>query len=61
MIRINSLRVIRMQEFILQIDSLHIGAGEVVGLMGPNGSGKTTLLRALHGLIPESRDQVQTE
>lgn len=61
MIRINSLRVIRMQEPILQIDSLHIGAGEVVGLMGPNGSGKTTLLRALHGLIPESRGQVQTE
>src|SRR5947209_17354534 len=26
---------------------LRLGAGEVVGVMGPNGSGKTTLLRLL--------------
>ena len=61
MIRINGLRVIRAQESVLQIESLQIGAGEVVGLMGSNGSGKTTLLRALHGLIPESLGHVQTD
>jgi len=32
--------------------SLHVGRGEVFGLLGPNGSGKTTLIRALCGLIP---------
>ncbi len=61
MIRLNGLRVIRAQECILQIESLQIGAGEVVGLMGSNGSGKTTLLRALHGLIPESLGHIQTD
>jgi iron complex transport system ATP-binding protein len=29
--------------------SIDIGAGEVVGILGPNGSGKTTLLRLLSG------------
>ncbi|QGX97231.1 ABC transporter ATP-binding protein [Roseovarius faecimaris] len=32
--------------------SLHIGAGECVGLIGPNGAGKTTLMRAALGLLP---------
>jgi branched-chain amino acid transport system ATP-binding protein len=31
---------------------LEVGAGEVVGLVGPNGSGKTTLLDAISGLLP---------
>ncbi len=30
---------------------LHVGAGAVVGLVGPNGSGKTTLLHAAAGLL----------
>jgi ABC-type multidrug transport system ATPase subunit len=30
---------------------LRVGAGAVVGLVGPNGSGKTTLLRAAAGLL----------
>ena len=30
---------------------LHIGTGEVYGLLGPNGSGKTTLIRAILGLV----------
>ncbi len=31
--------------------TLHVCAGEVVGLLGANGAGKTTLLKALVGLI----------
>jgi branched-chain amino acid transport system ATP-binding protein len=31
--------------------SLHIGAGETIGLMGRNGMGKTTLIRTLVGLV----------
>ena len=32
--------------------SLHVAAGEFLGILGPNGSGKTTLLRAITGIIP---------
>jgi branched-chain amino acid transport system ATP-binding protein len=32
--------------------SLHVGAGELVTIVGPNGGGKTTLLRALTGQVP---------
>lgn len=36
---------------VLQGMSLHVGAGERVGLFGPNGHGKTTLLNAISKLI----------
>jgi len=32
--------------------SLHVGAGEILGLVGPNGAGKTSTLRCLAGIIP---------
>lgn len=34
--------------------SFAVGAGEVVGLLGPNGSGKTTILRILTGYLRPS-------
>jgi ABC-2 type transport system ATP-binding protein len=35
--------------------ALDVGAGEVVGILGPNGSGKTTLLHTLVGLVRPDR------
>ncbi len=36
-----------------------IGAGELVGVLGPNGSGKTTLMRAVLGLVPPAGGQIE--
>lgn len=35
--------------------SLHLPAGQVLGLLGPNGSGKSTTLKALGGLLRPTR------
>ncbi len=39
--------------------SLHVGAGEFVGLAGPNGSGKSTLLKAVLGLLRPRAGQIR--
>ena len=39
--------------------SLHVTAGEVVGLIGPNGSGKTTLLNVVTGVSPADEGRVR--
>jgi branched-chain amino acid transport system ATP-binding protein len=38
--------------------SLHVCAGEIVGLLGANGAGKSTLLRAIVGLLPAWQGEV---
>ena len=38
--------------------TMHVAAGEVVGLLGANGAGKTTLIRALLGLVPTRDGEV---
>ncbi|MBM4295255.1 MAG: ABC transporter ATP-binding protein [Deltaproteobacteria bacterium] len=38
--------------------SFHVGAGEIVTLIGANGSGKSTILRAVSGLVPVSRGRI---
>lgn len=42
----------------LDIESLNIGSGELVGLVGNNGAGKTTLLRLVLDLIQATRGRV---
>lgn len=38
--------------------SFTVGAGEIVGLVGPNGSGKTTLVNLLSGAMATSRGRI---
>jgi cobalamin transport system ATP-binding protein len=51
-LRVEHLRVRFDGTAVLDDVSLRVGAGELVGLVGPNGSGKTTLLRAVSALVP---------
>ena len=41
--------------------SLHVGPGEVVGLLGRNGVGKSTTLKTIMGLVQPSQGQVLLE
>src|SRR5712692_590303 len=41
--------------------SLHVGKGEVVGLLGRNGVGKSTTLKTIMGLVNPSRGKVLFE
>jgi branched-chain amino acid transport system ATP-binding protein len=41
--------------------SLHVRAGEIVGLLGANGAGKTSLLKAIVGLLAPWQGEVRME
>jgi phosphonate transport system ATP-binding protein len=45
----------------LQPTTLHIGAGEVLAVIGPSGAGKTTLLQALACALAPSAGQLQVD
>jgi branched-chain amino acid transport system ATP-binding protein len=38
--------------------NLHVGRGEIFGLVGPNGSGKTTITNAITGFYPPHRGRI---
>jgi ABC-type Mn2+/Zn2+ transport system ATPase subunit len=46
---------------VVQVDELHLHAGQRLGMFGPNGSGKTTLVRGLAGLIVPMDGLVQRD
>ncbi|MGB6800633.1 MAG: ATP-binding cassette domain-containing protein, partial [Candidatus Sulfotelmatobacter sp.] len=41
--------------------TLHVGAGELFGLVGPNGAGKTTLMKVLSTLLPMDSGTAQID
>ena len=41
--------------------SLHLRAGEILGIIGPNGAGKTTLLECIAGLLAPDDGTVRTD
>ena len=59
MLRITNLRCGYGSLEVVKGVSLHVGAGEIVSLVGANGSGKTTLLKAIVGLLPPWRGEVR--
>lgn len=47
--------------FSLEIPSLEVRAGEVIGLIGRNGAGKTTLMRSLMGVVRADAGEIRYE
>ena len=58
MLDLNNIVTLYGRARVLQKISLHVGAGEMVALMGRNGMGKSTLMRSIIGLTPPSRGSI---
>ncbi|MCU0664625.1 MAG: ABC transporter ATP-binding protein [Myxococcota bacterium] len=58
LVQLRGLRVVRGQ-FSLKVQSLSVGGGEVLGVVGPNAAGKTTLLELLAGMLGAEFGMVQ--
>lgn len=54
-------RVVRGGVTVVDDVSLHVDAGEVLGLLGPSGSGKSSLLHAVAGLVDVADGRVELE
>jgi len=59
MLRIRNLRCGYQGLEVVKGISLHVGAGEIVTLVGANGAGKSTLLKAIAGLVPPWSGQIE--
>ena len=59
MLTLKSLQAGYGRLMVLKGISLHVRQGEVVTLIGGNGAGKSTTLRAISGLLPVWRGQVE--
>lgn len=60
-IRVTGIDVLIGKANILSRFSLHVGDGEMVGLIGRNGAGKTTLLRTILGVLRPQQGDIEFE
>ena len=58
-VKFKMVAVKRGGRIILQVESLQVLPGELIGIIGTNGAGKTTLLRLCCGLVRPSRGRVE--
>jgi branched-chain amino acid transport system ATP-binding protein len=61
LVQVKDLHTYYGKSHILHGVSLHVGRGEVVGLLGRNGVGKSTTLKSIVGLVDASHGQVLYE
>ena len=58
LVAVENLHTFYGKSHILHGVSLHVGKGEVVGLLGRNGVGKSTMLKTIMGLVHPSQGRV---
>ncbi|MCX5757492.1 MAG: ABC transporter ATP-binding protein, partial [Candidatus Hydrogenedentes bacterium] len=58
LLRVNNLRCGYGSLEVVRGVSLHVCAGEIVGLLGANGAGKSSLLKSIVGLLPPWQGEI---
>jgi branched-chain amino acid transport system ATP-binding protein len=61
LLQVNNLRCGYDRLEVIHGVSLHVNAGEIVGLLGANGAGKTSLLKAMIGLLPPWQGEIRLD
>jgi len=61
MLRIKNINTYYGKLHALRNVSLHVGAGEIVALIGSNGAGKTTILNTISAVTPPANGQIHFE